>query len=588
MLRIAVLIKQVPKAEEFALDASGRLQRDGVATEINAYCRRAISKGVELAKQYGGTCTVLTLGPPSAADALREALAWGADSAVHICGAEFAGSDTIATARSLVAALEWLDGVDLVLTGRNSIDSDTGQVPAQIAELLDLPFVGSARRLEVARGGLRVHCELDDGWTDVEVRLPAVVSCAERLCEPTKVKPNVWAEVPIDRIQMLTAADLGGIGVGQAGSPTAVGEVRVHEVHRARKVLDGPVAVQVAEAIELMRQRGALGDRREVVLPTLPMGRQGGPVIVALAAPDRARTTRELCGAAAVLAAQIGGTVAVMDAAGHDPAELASWGGDKIVQLVPADDTRGLDESGVAGALGAWCEQRRPWAVLAPATMWGREITGRLAARLDAGLTGDAVDLTVDDGRLVCWKPAFAGRLVAAVRTSSLTQLATVRPDALPLHAPREVPVAPPVSRLRVKADPRLVIRARGRDDDLDLMLCAHAVVGVGAAVAPEDHAHLGDLCRVLGAELGATRKVTDKGWLPRARQIGLTGHSISPRLYLAVGASGKFNHMVGVSSAQTVVAINRDVDAPVFEMADIGLVGDWRDLVDELVRQLS
>ncbi|HEX6381353.1 MAG TPA: FAD-binding protein, partial [Acidimicrobiia bacterium] len=99
--------------------------------------------------------------------------------------------------------------------------------------------------------------------------------------------------------------------------------------------------------------------------------------------------------------------------------------------------------------------------------------------------------------------------------------------------------------------------------------------------------AALDPLLGVLGAELGATRKVTDKGWLPHARQIGLTGRSIAPNLYVAVALSGKFNHMVGVRSAGTILAINEERDMPVFAAADVGIIGDWREVVSALVAEL-
>src|SRR3954467_14423937 len=129
------------------LRPDGRLQREGLELELNPYCRRAVSKGVELAREAGGTCTVFTLGPPPAEDVLREAIAWGADDGVLITDAAFAGSDTLATAKALAAALEREGPFDLVLAGRNSVDADTGQVGPEVAELLDLPFVTSVKQL---------------------------------------------------------------------------------------------------------------------------------------------------------------------------------------------------------------------------------------------------------------------------------------------------------------------------------------------------------------------------------------------------------------------------------------------------------
>ena len=173
-MRVVVLVKQVPRADELTLDEHGRLHRQGLDLELNPYCRRAVSKGVELARQTGGRCTVLTLGPPSAEDALREAVAWGADEGVLVSDVAFSGSDTLATARALAAALGLLGPTDLILTGRNSVDADTGQVGPAVAELRGLPFLGSVRSLQLHDDTILAECEVDDGWVPAEVALPAV------------------------------------------------------------------------------------------------------------------------------------------------------------------------------------------------------------------------------------------------------------------------------------------------------------------------------------------------------------------------------------------------------------------------------
>jgi electron transfer flavoprotein alpha subunit len=133
-----------------------------------------------------------------------------------------------------------------------------------------------------------------------------------------------------------------------------------------------------------------------------------------------------------------------------------------------------------------------------------------------------------------------------------------------------------------------VVVHERQREDDIDVLANADAVIGVGTGVDPAEYTRLDGLRALLGAELAATRKVTDKGWMPHARQLGITGHAIAPRLYVAFGTSGKYNHMVGVKSAGTIVAVNPDPDAPVFDFADVGMVADWRDVVPELERQLA
>ncbi len=151
-LRIAALVKQVPRFEAMTLGVDGRLVREPLEAEMNPYCRRAVATGVTLAAATGGRCTVLTLGPPCAEDVVREAIAWGADDGVVVTDPAFAGSDTLATARALAAALRHEGPFDLVLVGRNSVDADTGQVGPQLAELLDVPFLAGARSIEIADG----------------------------------------------------------------------------------------------------------------------------------------------------------------------------------------------------------------------------------------------------------------------------------------------------------------------------------------------------------------------------------------------------------------------------------------------------
>ena len=577
-MRIAVLVKQIPKFEEMELGADGRLRRDDIELEMNAYCRRAVSQAVELAaERAGSTVTVVTLGPPSAEDTLREALAWGLErgvdiDAVHVCDPAFAGSDTLATAKALAATLQREGPFDLVLTGRNSLDADTGQVGPQLAELLDLPFLTGARYFALDGDRLDIRCEHDDGWFQAEAHLPAIVSCAERLIDPSKVDPPGRAAVPAERIRTLDATTLGPGPWGQDASPTWVGPVKVMAVSRARtRWPDAPIAEQITNAVRVLRERGALDGDMTQALQGVPAPDPHGKRVAVLAEPHRDAMTRELLGAAA----QLTGNVAAVTVEGADGQQLAAWGADIVVHLEGANI-----EEDVARAVAELARQEQPWAILAPSTAWGREIASRVAAALDAGLTGDAVELEVDDDRLIAWKPAFGGQLVAAIGCTSTPQLATVRAGVLPHLTAREMPMDVAVRTLSMEPRGRIRVLARTREDDIDVLADAHAVIGIGTGVAPAEYDALEPLRTTLMAEFGATRKVTDKGWLPRARQIGITGRSIAPRLFVSIGASGKFNHMVGVRAAGTVFAINPDPTAPVWDATDVGVVGDWHDVV--------
>jgi len=593
-VRIAVLVKQVPKFEEMELGPDGRLRRDGIEPEMNPYCRRAVSKAVELAAERAGSSVVVfTLGPPAADDTLREAIAWGLErgvdaEGVHVTDAAFAGSDTLATATALAAALTHEGPFDLVLTGRNSVDADTGQVGPELAELLDLPFLTGVRYLAIEGTRVDARCEHDDGWMQAEVDLPAVLSCAERLTEPSKVDPPGRRAVPADRIRRLSAADLGPGPWGVDASPTTVGPVKVMEVTRARHVrAEAPLEEQVRDAVRLLRSRGALHDStNEASVDSVRGWRAYGSTraVVVVVEPDRSHMTRELLGAAARLGEEIDSAVVAVIVEEQDSVELGSWGADEIVHLV-GDNV----EEDVARAVVDWTETctARPWAILLGSTAWGREVASRVAARLGAGLTGDAVDLEVSNGRLVAWKPAFGGQLVAAIEASSPVQMATVRAGMLTAPVPRITDFEPHVTQQDFDARRRVRILARTREDDLDTLADATAVLGIGRGVPPDEYGALEPLRALLGAELGATRKVTDEGWLPRSRQVGITGRSIAPRLYVSIGASGKFNHTVGLRAARTVLAINSDASAPIFHAVDIGIVADWRDALPVLVSEL-
>ena len=388
---------------------------------------------------------MFTLGPPAADDTLREAIAWGLERAVdiegvHVTDPAFAGSDTLATAKALAAALTREGPFDLVLAGRNSVDADTGQVGPELAELLDLPFLTGVRYLAIEGTRVDARCEHDDGWMQAEVELPAVLSCAERLTEPSKVDPPGRAAVPADRIRRLSAADLGPGPWGVDASPTTVGPVKVMEVTaraaRARR--------RAARRTRCATQCGSSDRAARCTTPRRsPRTPRCGGASAHGQDPSVVGRRRTRPCAHDARAARRGDTTrrgdrhvrfAVITVEEPNPVELGAWGADEVVHL------RGANvEEDVARAIAEWTRTfaAPTWAIIVGSTAWGREVASRVAARLGAGLTGDAVDLEVSNGRLVAWKPAFGGQLVAAIEASSPIQMATVRAGMLTAPTPR-------------------------------------------------------------------------------------------------------------------------------------------------------
>lgn len=587
-----------------------RVVREGVPSELNPFDVLAMSLAANLKREHAAEVVAYTMGPPQARDALVQCLAMGADSAVHLSDRAFAGSDTLATARALSMALAG-QGCDLIICGRNSVDAETGQVGPEIAELLDLPQVSAVRRLELdlaADGGGALTAErlTDEGYDVVRCALPALITVTEDVAP--EVYPNRAArQAAQDKpIATLTAADLSADAslFGLDGSPTYVSEIYSVKPQRDRIIArDKPVREAVAELMAYLQARGAFDGAKPDGASPAPQrgarrarGDMGAIWVVAETLGGELRpVTLELLGRACELADALHTCVEAVligdDIARHIPA-LAAYGADGIHM---AQDKRlaryetALYTEALAGAI----RERSPYAVLMPSTLNGRDLAARLAARLSLGLTGDCIGLEVDaHGRLVQLKPAFGGDIVAPILSRTRPYMATVRPGILAPAAP-DWGVSAPVLPIPTDAlgEARAQILHSVADEsaagaELD---SADTIVGVGKGIGGPDNLPLvRELADALNAPLGATRDVTELGWLPRQYQIGLSGKSVAPNLYVAVALRGVFNHTVGIQKAGTIVAINNSARSPIFQAADFGILGDYAEVLPELISALK
>ncbi len=229
MLKIIVCIKQVPETQEVRLDPETHtLKREGIKSIINPFDLYALEEGLRVKEAKGGAVTLLSMGPPQAEEALREALGYGADGAVLVSDRAFAGADTWATALTLAKAVEKLGGADLIFTGKQAIDGDTAQVGPMLATIMGLPYVGWARKLSFAsEKTIEVERLLDHGYDAVEVNLPAVVSVVKEINEPRMPSFKAKLKAKKEAIPLWGLADLGlpAEDVGLMGSFTQVVKV---------------------------------------------------------------------------------------------------------------------------------------------------------------------------------------------------------------------------------------------------------------------------------------------------------------------------------------------------------------------------
>ena len=367
---------------------------------------------------------------------------------------------------------------------------------------------------------------------------------------------------------------------------------------------DKPARESVAELMAYLQARGVFDGAKPDggASPTPQRGgrRKRGDVgaiwVVAETLGGELRpATLELLGRACELADALHTCVEAVligDEVAHHAATLAAYGADGVR---PAQHKRlaryetALYTETLAGAIRA----HAPYAVLLPSTLNGRDLAARLAARLSLGLTGDCIGLEVDaDGRLVQLKPAFGGDIVAPILSRTRPYMATVRPGMLTPVAP-DYGVTAPVTPIPTDAlgEARVQILESVVDEsaagaELD---SADTIVGVGKGIGGPDNLPLvRELADALGAPLGATRDVTELGWLPRQYQIGLSGKSVAPNLYVAVALRGVFNHTVGIQKAGTIVAVNNSARSPIFQAADFGILGDYAEVLPELISALK
>lgn len=255
-MKVIVCIKQVPETSEVRVDPkTNALIREGVKSIVNPFDENAVEAGLQLREAHGGKVTVICMGPPQAEEALRHALAMGADEAVLLSDPASRGSDTLATSYTLAQMVRKVGEFDLIVCGKQAIDGDTGQVGPGLAERLGIPQVTFAIGLEVADGKLRARRVLDDFFEVVEVRLPALVTVVKQINEPRYPSMRNVLRAKRAEIAKWALADLEAdpMQTGFDGSPTTVIRVWPPERRSGGKVIEGGVEEVVEELAQAIK-----------------------------------------------------------------------------------------------------------------------------------------------------------------------------------------------------------------------------------------------------------------------------------------------------------------------------------------------
>ena len=587
-MKIVVLVKHVAEPDaawryndDLTVD---RASLEGRLSELDEY---AVEQAVSLVeKGLPATITFLTMGAAPAVGTLRKALAMGGDDAVHVVDDALQGSDALATSLVLARAVERL-GFDLVVCGMASTDAEMSVVPAMIADRLGVPQVTFANALSVADGSITIRRGGDVSVDDVVAALPAVVSVTDQSGEPRY--PSFKA-IMAGRKKPVTTWTLGDLGIdaGQVGLAGAASAVRT-------AVLNPPRPPGVVGG---RRRRGCRADRRlprrpQPLVTERPPDPKETPVtdVLVLAELTDAmprKATLELL----TLARRLGEPVALVCGPPDDAVikVLGEHGATRVYVVDDPDVDRFL-VAPKAEALVHAVRRTTPAAVLVTASREGTEVAARAAVRLDSGIITGASDVVPGDGGPLVTQSVFSGTWTTQSQVVRGTPIITVRPNSV---TPETSPVDPAVEALAVEISEsargarvtgRTLRTSMSRPDLADASVVVSGGRGMGSA---EAFGLLERLADELGGAVGASRAATDLGWYGHDFQVGQTGKTVTPQLYLASGISGAIQHRAGMQGSHTIVAINKDPNAPIFDIADFGVVGDAHVVLPALIDEIG
>ncbi len=296
--------------------------------------------------------------------------------------------------------------------------------------------------------------------------------------------------------------------------------------------------------------------------------------------------------AARTIADRLGGEVVALVLGDSVNSIASSLGGYGTNKVLVAEHPRLAKYSTTAYAkvVAAAAVKESASVIIVPATAMGKDLAPRVAVKLDAGFAGDCTALNVENGEIIATRPVYAGKALTDVKITSPTKVFTLRPNVFTAGTSNDA--AAPTESFSVDLSDAdfsaVVTEVTQSSGKVDVAEADIIVSGGRGMKAPEHFKLIEELAAELRAAVGASRAVVDAGWRPHDEQVGQTGKTVSPSLYIAVGVSGAIQHLAGMSSSKYIVAINKDKDAPIFQVADYGIVGDAFEIVPALTNEIK
>lgn len=633
-LTIISLIKQVPLPSEMRMGEDGLMDRTKAKSIINIDCQFALEAGLQLKKKYPDAKMIAcSMGPASFVTSLKKAISLGYDEAYLLSDRKLGGSDTYATGLALSTLLKHLgytkDSKEpfIVFAGRQTSDGDTAHVPSQVAENIGIPQATFIERIKPGdETNIIARRIIEGGYQELELPMPCVISMTPTGIPPRK--PTLLGAINARKaeVTVLGIADI-GLGtekIGLTGSPTIVAAVSNIESDRPPVMMaEGQHEADiVADFIsdfnkggnELVKEEKKT---KEVEIPTdfpirdMRNDARGILTWAEIVNGKIGRPSLEILTPARHLADQLGNDTKITTVLiGKNVESLADTlfehGSDEVVVV---EDDR-LEEYLVlpfSDIIAQIIKERNPEIALFGATTAGRELAPRVAVKTGSGVTADCTGLDIGEyvnkKEKVVIKPILFSRRPTYGDSKLATILGFVCPQVSTARAGTfEVPKAQMGKKgVLSKFKPTLnekdfavnILKTVRGEGGLQSLFDADIIVSGGRGATSDGLKlvqQLTDALKEQGvkAEWACSRVVVDEGLSEYARQIGQTGKTVRPKVYIAIGISGAIQHIAGIKESDKIVAVDHNPKASIFRHADFGIVGEYEDIVPELIDRVK